>query len=189
MLIIGLGNPGREYENTRHNAGFMVVEALAEKYGAHFEKWPRAKAEHCEIEIGGRRVRLLKPLSFMNLSGGPARAYADFFKFESGKVVIIFDDLSLPLGVLRLRAQGRAGGHNGMQNILDNFGGKDIMRLRVGIGPRPSYFEGKDFVLSKFAAQEAKLLPDILTRAVKGLEDLIQIGFDAAASDINKTEV
>lgn len=188
MLIIGLGNPGKEYALTRHNAGFMAADSLAQSYGAKFETWSGGKAQFCKISICGQQVCLFKPLSFMNLSGGPARAYADFFKIPPSKILVVFDDLSLPFGVLRLRAQGSAGGHNGMQSVIESFGTQNIARLRVGIGPRPPHFEGKDFVLSKFSTQEVKMLPDILARAASGIEDILGKSFDIAASEINKTQ-
>src|SRR5262245_56814216 len=144
-MIAGLGNPGAEYAATRHNIGFMVVDQLAAQFGSSWEK--SAKWDTLLGKCGA--VFLLKPLSFMNRSGYPVFAVAQFSKIEPQQILVVLDDFSLPLGRLRLRARGGPGGHNGLESVIVQFGTEEIPRLRIGIGPAPP--EGSaDYVLSRF---------------------------------------
>jgi PTH1 family peptidyl-tRNA hydrolase len=177
-LIAGLGNPGREYEETRHNAGFMIVDRLAQRAGITFRnesKWDAAVAS-------SEGVIFCKPQSFMNLSGVPMAAVAHFYKVDPGQTLAIFDDVALPLGCIRIRAGGSSGGHNGMQSILEQLG--DIPRLRVGIGAadgRPMI----QHVLGKFLAEEKPILAEAIERAVKAVDCLQHDGVDAAMNQFN----
>jgi PTH1 family peptidyl-tRNA hydrolase len=186
ILIAGLGNPGAEYKNTRHNAGFMAADIIAKHCGAKFEAWPRAKTLYCKAEISGKTVYILKPQTYMNLSGQAVLAFANFYKIKPGNILIIFDDMSLPLGVVRMRGAGSAGGQNGMKNIIELFGTQEIPRLRVGIGPKPDFFEGKDFVLSRFSLAENRQLETALERALNAALDFINFGLDIAMNKANQ---
>ncbi len=164
-LIVGLGNPGTKYAHTRHNVGFDVVEVLSQKTG--ITAWrDRCKASVAEGLYKGEKLVLARPQTFMNLSGVSVLALAQWFKAEPSQVLVVYDDIDLPLGKLRLRASGSAGTHNGMRSIIEEYRRQDFPRLRVGIGPKPENFELADFVLSHYAGEaERKVQFDAFLRA------------------------
>ena len=185
-LVAGLGNPGSEYTATRHNIGFMVVDQLAAQFGSTWEKSvPQAREDALSAKCGA--VLLIKPMSFMNRSGYPLFAVAQFYKIEPQQILIILDDLALPLGRLRLRARGGPGGHNGLESIIVQFGTEEIPRLRVGIGqaPREGYV---DYVLSRFFDEEKPLVRSTIGRAVDAVKCAIDNGLLSAMNTFNKTE-
>ncbi len=185
-LVAGLGNPGSEYAATRHNIGFMVVDQLAAQFGSTWEKSvPQAREDALSAKCGA--VLLIKPMSFMNRSGYPLFAVAQFYKIEPQQILIILDDLALPLGRLRLRARGGPGGHNGLESIIVQFGTEEIPRLRVGIGqaPREGYV---DYVLSRFFDEEKPLVRSTIGRAVDAVKCAIDNGLVSAMNTFNKTE-
>jgi PTH1 family peptidyl-tRNA hydrolase len=185
-LVAGLGNPGSEYAATRHNIGFMVVDQLAAQFGSTWEKSvPQAREDALSAKCGA--VLLIKPMSFMNRSGYPLFAVAHFYKIEPQQILIVLDDLALPLGRLRLRERGGSGGHNGLESIIVQFGTEEIPRLRVGIGqaPREGYV---DYVLSRFFDEEKPLVRSTIGRAVDALKCAIDNGLVSAMNTFNKTE-
>jgi len=185
-LVAGLGNPGSEYAATRHNIGFMVVDQLAAQFGSTWEKSvPQAREDALSAKCGA--VLLIKPMSFMNRSGYPLFAVAQFYKIEPQQILIILDDLALPLGHLRLRARGGSGGHNGLESIIVQFGTEEIPRLRVGIGqaPREGYV---DYVLSRFFDDDKPLVRSAISRAVEAVKCAIDNGLVSAMNTFNKTE-
>jgi peptidyl-tRNA hydrolase, PTH1 family len=185
-LVAGLGNPGSEYAATRHNIGFMVVDQLAAQFGSTWEKSvPQAREDALSAKCGA--VLLIKPMSFMNRSGYPLFAVAQFYKIEPQQILIVLDDLALPLGRLRLRARGGSGGHNGLESIIVQFGTEEIPRLRVGIGQAP--LEGYvDYVLSRFFDEEKPLVRSTIGRAVDAVKCAIDNGLVSAMNTFNKTE-
>lgn len=185
FLIVGLGNPGKQYEHTRHNAGFMAIDVLSESFSPSWNKWQNDKAVYTKTDIEGNTVYLLKPLTYMNLSGHAVKSFSAFYKIPPANILVIFDDMSLPLGSVRLRASGSAGGQNGMRHIIEQLGTQAVPRLRIGIGPRPSFFEGKDFVLSKFTSTETSLLKQALIKADSAIHDFISGGIDLAMTKAN----
>jgi peptidyl-tRNA hydrolase, PTH1 family len=185
-LVAGLGNPGSEYVTTRHNIGFMVVDQLAAQFGSTWEKSvPQAREDALSAKCGA--VLLIKPMSFMNRSGYPLFAVAQFYKIEPQQILIVLDDLALPLGRLRLRARGGSGGHNGLESIIVQFGTEEIPRLRVGIGqaPREGYV---DYVLSRFFDEEKPLVRSTIGRAVDAVKCAIDNGLVSAMNTFNQTE-
>ena len=182
-LIVGLGNPGPEYAATRHNIGFMVVDQLAAQFGSSWEK--SAKWETLSAKCGP--VLLVKPLSFMNHSGYPVFAFAQFYKIPPQQILVTLDDFALPLGRLRLRARGGPGGHNGLESVIVQFGTEDIPRLRIGIGAAPR--EGSvDYVLSRFFDEEKPMVRSTIDRAVEALKCAIDNGLVSAMNTFNKSE-
>jgi PTH1 family peptidyl-tRNA hydrolase len=182
-LIAGLGNPGPEYAATRHNIGFTVVDQLAAQSGSTWErstKWHALSAK-CDD------VLLVKPLNFMNRSGHPLFAIAQFYKVEPQQILVVLDDLALPVGRLRLRARGGSGGHNGLESIIMQFDTEEIPRLRIGIGEAPR--EGSvDYVLSRFFEEEKSLVRSTIDRAVEAVKCAIDNGLVSAMNTFNKTE-
>jgi PTH1 family peptidyl-tRNA hydrolase len=177
-LLIGLGNPGRSYSDTRHNVGFMVLDRLAAALGATFRADKKWKADVATAPMqnprGGGDVFLLKPQTYMNLSGESVSEIARFYKIEPARVLVILDDMALPLGRLRIRERGSHGGHNGLRSILDQLGTQDVPRLRVGIGEAPGADGGSadaatGHVLGRFAVDERPLLAQSLDRAVEAV--------------------
>ena len=185
-LVAGLGNPGPEYAATRHNIGFMVVDQLAAQFGSTWEKSvPQAREDVLSAKCGA--VLLVKPLGFMNRSGYPLFAVAQFYKIEPQEILIVLDDFALPLGRLRLRAGGGSGGHNGLESIILQFGTEDIPRLRIGIGAAP--LEGSvDYVLSRFFDEEKPIVRSTIDRAVEALKCAIDKGLVSAMNTFNKSE-
>ncbi len=184
FLIAGLGNPGAQYEKTRHNAGFRVVDAYAQKTGADFQSWQNL-GKYAKVSVGGAEVLLAKPETYMNLSGQLVSGLARFYKIPSSQILICFDDMSLPVGDIRLRPSGSAGGQKGMKHIIEQLGTDKIARLRVGIGPKPDYFNAADFVLGKFTPAEIPLLEQAVTRATQALEVYLTQGLDKAMNQFN----
>ncbi|GAA1269804.1 aminoacyl-tRNA hydrolase [Sphaerisporangium rubeum] len=177
-LIVGLGNPGPEYEGNRHNAGFMVADELASRMGGRF-KSHRSRAEIVEGRLAGQPVVLAKPLSYMNLSGGPAKALADFYKVDAAHVIAVHDELDIPYGALRVKIGGGDNGHNGLRSLTKSFATRDYLRLRFGIGRPPGRQDPADFVLRDFATAERKDLPFLVDRAADIVESLITSGLEA----------
>ncbi|MGH3714112.1 MAG: aminoacyl-tRNA hydrolase [Micromonosporaceae bacterium] len=187
-LVVGLGNPGPAYAGNRHNAGFMVADLLAGRIGGRFKRHGRAHAESCEGRLGGytgARVVLAKPLSYMNLSGGPVTALASFFKVEPERLVVVHDELDLPYGVLRLKRGGGDGGHNGLKSISKSLGTRDYVRVRFGIGRPPGRKDPADYVLEDFSAAERKELPLYVDRAADALEAAVTHGLEAAQNEFH----
>ena len=179
-LLVGLGNPGREYRDTRHNVGFMILDQLASSARAAWRAETRWQAE---VSRAGD-VFLVKPLTYMNLSGEAATAVAGFYKIPADQILVILDDMALPLGKLRLRPGGSAGGHNGLQSILDHFGTSNIARLRLGIGgAEPGQAVGH--VLGRFALEEKAVLAQSLDRAVAAIDCAQTLGLEAARNSFN----
>jgi PTH1 family peptidyl-tRNA hydrolase len=182
-LVIGLGNPGREYAQTRHNVGFFVVEELARRHGAQGWK-KRFRSEIAETMVAGERVALLKPQTYMNLSGHAAREAINWYHLPLDEVLIVSDDLDLPIGTIRLRAQGSAGGHNGLGSIIEQLGTTRVPRMKIGIGRGPS--TATAHVLSRFTAEQEREIKALVARAADGVEIWIQDGIIEAMNEVNR---
>jgi PTH1 family peptidyl-tRNA hydrolase len=185
-LIVGLGNPGRKYELTRHNVGFEAIHHLARRYASDGWGW-RGKfdGEILEIELAGERTLLLMPHTFMNLSGRSVRHAIDFFKLSLQDVLVICDDFHLELGVLRFRAGGTDGGQKGLADIVQNLASKQFSRLRIGIGLVPERWNPADFVLGKFTIDQRITLEEMLARAADGAILWASDGIDKAMNQFN----
>ena len=187
MLIVGLGNPGAQYERTRHNLGFMLVDLLAEEAGAQVKRKDcRALVGRAELE--GTRVELVKPQTYMNLSGEAVScllAKQEDRKRASRELIVISDDLALPFGTIRLRRRGSAGGHNGLKSIIEATGTDEFIRLRIGIQPEHALGDTKSFVLNEFSKSERVELGKILERSAEALRAVIRDGIDKAMSQYN----
>jgi peptidyl-tRNA hydrolase, PTH1 family len=181
-LVVGLGNPGTEYAKNRHNVGSMVVDLLAGRLGVRFSRHRRAHAQVAEARLGvgadAPRVVLAKPLSYMNLSGGPVAALRQFYKVPLSQVVAVHDDLDIPFGQLRLKLGGGEGGHNGLRSMSGSLGGREYLRARFGIGRPPGRQDPADFVLSDFSGTERKELDLLVDRAADAVEALIAHGLE-----------
>lgn len=186
-VIVGLGNPGKEYEQTRHNAGFMVVERLAKAWGINGKQDSRFECLLGEGRVGSERVFLVEPLTFMNLSGRSVQKVLAFYKLTADDMLVIYDDFALPLGTLRVRISGSAGGHNGISSIIQCLGTQSFPRLRLGVGPLPAGASTTNFVLGKFAAAERPTLEQALAAAEEAVEMALQQGYTAAMQRFNKT--
>ena len=186
-LIAGLGNPGPEYAATRHNIGFIVLDQLATQFGSAWEKSvPQAREDALLARCGA--VLLVKPLSFMNHSGYPLFAVAQFYKIEPEEILVVLDDFALPLGRLRLRARGGPGGHNGLESVIVQFGTEEIPRLRIGIGAAPR--EGSvDHVLGRFFDEEKPTVRSTIDRAVEALKCAIDNGLVSAMNTFNPESI
>lgn len=184
-IIAGLGNPGRNYTGTRHNIGFEAADALASKFDIKFNK-TKFKADIGEGIIGGEKVILAKPQTFMNLSGESIRPLRDWYKVPDENIIIIYDDISLPLGKLRLRAKGSAGGHNGMKSIIYQLGTDLFPRLKIGVGaPQNENIDLADFVLGKFSKEETKILTESVIKATEAVESIVLRGVGETMSRFN----
>ncbi|MGV9211192.1 aminoacyl-tRNA hydrolase [Micromonospora sp. RB23] len=179
-LVVGLGNPGREYAGNRHNVGFMVAELLAGRVGARFGRHKRAVAEVAEgrLGFGGPKLVLVKPLTYMNLSGGPVAALAQFYKVPPAQVVAVHDELDIDFGQVRIKFGGGEGGHNGLRSMSKSLGTKDYARVRFGVGRPPGRQDPADFVLSDFGAAERKELDFLVDRAADVVESVIVKGVE-----------
>lgn len=180
-LVAGLGNPGREYENTRHNVGFMVADELVRRDGATFVRDGTWKAFVARVG----KFALMKPLTFMNLSGESVGAFSRFHKLEPTDVLIVLDDVALPLGRLRLRRGGSPGGHNGLESVIAHLGTSDVPRLRVGIGAA-GQSPLTDHVLGRFSKSEAEPLAEAITTAADAVEYLAEHGIERAMNRFNQ---
>lgn len=184
FLITGLGNPGRQYRETRHNVGFMTVDRLAAHLGITFSRM-ESKAMIAKGEHRGQRLILAKPQTFMNLSGQSVGALARFYKVPPTQLLVIFDDVDLPLGTLRIRPGGGSSGQKGMTSIIERLGTQDFPRLRVGIGRPPGRMEAADYVLQAFSKGEKELLDTTLDRAVQAILEFTGAGLDSAMNKYN----
>lgn len=182
-LVVGLGNPGAEYANTRHNVGFMALEAWATEQKLHWEKMRFAQAVAAQTPSG---VWLLKPLGYMNVSGLAVKAGMDWFKFKPEQVLVVLDDVSLKLGQLRLRAKGSTGGHNGLLSIQQHLGTQAYARLKCGVGSAPDRVDLADHVLGKFSLDEKVSLNEMITKAVAALKVCQHEGIAVAMNEVNR---
>ena len=182
--IIGLGNPGVKYAGTRHNIGFDAVTAIADKYNLKINN-KKFKGLYADCYIGGEKVILIQPQTFMNLSGECVREVADFYKLNPDEIIIICDDINLDTGKIRIRKKGSAGGHNGLKNIIFHLGTEEFPRIRVGAGEKPADWDQVDFVLGRFPKDEEPIMRDALSNVVKAVEAWVTDGIDTAMNKYN----
>ena len=185
-ILFGLGNPGRRYAKTRHNAAWQVFDLLAERHGLSFKRTRLLHGEVADAQLAGRRVRLIKPSSFMNLVGPVYRRALEVFDVGAEDALVVVDDFALPFGRLRLRAEGSPGGHNGLKSIQGALGGPGYPRLRLGIGPVPEGQDPADYVLKRYDAAQARALPDLLDGAAEACETWIRDGMETAMNRHNQ---
>ena len=184
-LIAGLGNPGREYVGTRHNVGFEVVDAICSKFDIKYNK-EKFRAVYGDGFIGGEKVLVAKPQTYMNLSGESIRETASFFKIPNENIIVIYDDISLPVGKLRIREKGSAGGHNGIKNIIYQLNSDVFPRIKVGTGqPENPNYDIKDYVLGHFTKEETEILIKSAIRATSAVEEIIKNGAKSAMNKYN----
>lgn len=183
-LIAGLGNPTREYEKTRHNVGFDTIDVLADRINTDVAE-RKFKGLYGKGMLGGEKVILLKPQTFMNLSGESVRAASDFYKIPPDHIIVIYDDISLDVGHLRIRTKGSAGGHNGIKNIIAHLGTQEFPRIKIGVGGKPPRMDLADYVLSRFPAEERKIMETAFRDAAEAAGVLIAEGPDAAMNRFN----
>lgn len=183
-LIAGLGNPGREYQKTRHNVGFMLADALARHWELSFNR-RRSHAEIAEGTVRGERILLVKPQTYMNQSGDSIRALLKMANLDPERLLVVYDEMDLPFGRLRLRDQGSSGGHRGMGSVVDQLRTNAICRLRIGVGRPPPGLDPIDYVLLSFTSDELARLPDIFDRAIAGIEVLVAEGVTSAMNVVN----
>lgn len=184
FIVVGLGNPGTKYDNTRHNVGFDTIESLASQYGIKVNKL-KHKALSGDGVISGTRVILVKPQTFMNLSGESVRELAEWYKVPTPKIILIYDDVDLAVGKIRIRSKGSSGTHNGMKSILYHLQSEDFPRVRIGIGRPPEGWDLADFVLSKFGTEEKKVVNESINKAKEAVVEIIQSGAEAAMNKYN----
>ncbi len=193
QLIVGLGNPEPKYEHTRHNIGFMVVDRLAQSWQISLSDHRKFKGSFGEGRVAGSdKVRLLEPSTYMNRSGQAIRAVLDWYKLPPESVMVVYDDMDLPLGRIRLRLSGSAGGHNGMKSTISHLGTQEFPRLRIGIGKPDDGASDTDtvsHVLGKFSPQEAKIVPEVLNLALDAIETSLRDGVEKAMSLYNNRVV
>lgn len=184
-LIAGLGNPRREYENTRHNIGFDAIDMLAERHGIRFNE-AKHKGLIGKGMIHGEKVILVKPLTYMNLSGECIREVADYYKVDTkDNFIVMHDDVSLEPGMIRIRKKGSAGGHNGLKNIILHLGHDQFQRIKIGVGEKPKDFDLADYVLGHFSKQERVLMNETLERVCDAVEMMMKEGPDSAMNHFN----
>ena len=186
FLVVGLGNPGLQYEKTRHNVGFMSADLLMKKAGGEFTKH-KMDSHYGECEIGKKRILVMKPQTFMNNSGTAVSAVSKFYKIPIDQIIIISDDISLDVGKIRIRRKGSHGGHNGLKDIFQLLGTDDIMRVKIGVGakPHPDY-DLADWVLGKFPEEDEENLNTALENSVRAIEEIIKRGIDSAMNKYSK---
>ena len=185
-LIVGLGNPGRKYLGTRHNIGWEVLAGLVRQCGGGTPR-ERFQGELADVEIGGQKVLLLCPLTYMNCSGASVQPARDFHKIDNGDLIVVCDDFNLPLAKLRFRPRGSAGGQKGLQNIIQRLGTEEFPRLRIGIGSPPPNWDSASFVLSKFTDEERRTMDSTVATAVEGLQNWVSRGIEFCMNQYNCT--
>lgn len=183
-LIVGLGNPGAKYAGTRHNAGFSVIDKLAERHNIKVDTC-KHKALIGKGVINGEKVILAMPQTFMNLSGESVRAIMDFYKLTVDDLIVVYDDIDLDVGKIRIREKGSAGGHNGMKNIILHSGSQDFVRVRVGVGKKPEHMDLADHVLSRFSREDLPFMRESCGKACDALEVILSDGAVAAMNRYN----
>ncbi|MGB3371076.1 MAG: aminoacyl-tRNA hydrolase [Rhodococcus sp. (in: high G+C Gram-positive bacteria)] len=184
-LIVGLGNPGSQYEATRHNAGFMVADVLADRIGAKFSSHKKSNSDIVTARLGDRSVIVAKPRTFMNLSGQPVAALARFYSVEPADIVVVHDELDIDFGAIRLKLGGGEGGHNGLRSITQHLGTKDYLRVRVGVGRPPGRMDPASYVLKPFSSAEHKDLGVICEEAADAAELVLRVGLEAAQNQVH----
>lgn len=178
-LIVGLGNPGKEYENTRHNFGFMVVDKMAEKYNAYFKLDKKLKAEIADTNIEGEKIFLVKPSTYMNLTGEAVLAIKNYYKIDTRDIWVVFDDIDLELGRIRVRTSGGTGGHKGLSSNIEKLATDEIVRFRLGI--KDEYTEGlkaKDVVLQRFPKEKEQMVQETIEKCIEQIEKAIREGVE-----------
>lgn len=183
-LIAGLGNPTREYDKTRHNVGFLVIDVLADKYNIDVSD-RKHKALCGKGVIEGEKVLLVKPQTFMNLSGESIREVVDYYKIDPEDIIIIYDDISLEPGQLRIRLKGSAGGHNGIKNIIAHLGTQEFPRIKVGVGAKPPKMDLADYVLGHFSPEEQKIMDEAFGEAAEAAVMMMTTGAERAMNHYN----
>ena len=176
-LIVGLGNPGNEYKNTRHNIGFELLDFIADKNNFYFKENKKFNSFECEINIDGEKVFLIKPLSYMNLSGTVVGKYAKFYDISEDDILVIHDDLDMEFGKIRIAYDSSSGGHNGIKDIINNIGSKEFTRLKIGISNNKD-IDTKDYVLGKFSKEEREELMNIYSKLDNIINDFIVLDID-----------
>lgn len=186
FIIVGLGNPGKEYENTRHNAGFHVIDAVADQYNISVNEL-KHKAMIGKGVIEGQKVVLVKPLTYMNLSGEAVKSVVDYYKIdETEELLVIFDDISLAPGQIRIRKKGSAGGHNGIKNIIAHLGHDTFRRIKVGVGEKPKGYDLADYVLGHFSAEDKVLMKESTEKSIEVIKMILEDRIDEAMNDYNR---
>ena len=183
-LIVGLGNPGKEYEKTRHNIGFMTIDKFASKLGVEINK-DKFNGLYCDTMINGEKVILLKPQSYINLSGEVIRKYVDFFKINIEDILIIHDDLDLPVGTYRVKQQGSSGGHNGLKNIELHLGTQEYKRIKIGISNN-KLMDTKDYVLGKLSKEETEEIEKVKDIVLDIIDDYFKLDFNSLMNKYNR---
>ncbi len=182
-LIVGLGNPGNEYNNTRHNIGFMCIDSIANYFNVKLDS-KKFTGEYTQFNFNGEKVMLLKPLKYMNLSGEVIRDFVKFFKIDIGDILVICDDLDTPVGTYRLRYKGSSGGHNGLKDIEHNLSTNEYKRIKIGISNNKK-IDTKDYVLGKFSKEEMSKIDPIIEKIPVMIEDFLKIPFDNLMNKYN----
>ena len=188
-LVVGLGNPGPQYAETRHNAGFWLVDELARQHGGHFRPESKYHGETCRIALAGQDLWLLKPMTYMNRSGLAVAALARFHRIPSPAILVVHDDLDLPPGVVRLKQAGGHGGHNGLRDLIAHLGGNDFLRMRLGIGHPGDSSEVLDYVLRRAPQRERALLEQAIADALRELPRLVAGQWDRAVHTLHSRRV
>lgn len=184
-VIVGLGNPGNQYSATRHNVGFVTMDFMAERLSIKINK-NKHKALIGECEISGEKVLLVKPQTFMNLSGESVLDIFEWYKLKPSQLIVIYDDIDLPVGKIRIRPAGSGGSHNGMKSIIHLLKNQDFTRIRIGVGKQPDYMDLADYVLSKFKPEEVEPMEDSVRRAAFAVEEIIKNGLQNTMNKYNK---
>ncbi len=185
-LVVGLGNPGAEYENTRHNVGFKTADILEKEYAVNSFKL-KNNALVCDCQIKNHRILLVKPQTYMNLSGQAVAALSRFYKIPLENIIVIFDDISLPQGKIRVRAKGTHGGHNGIKNIIEHLSSTDIKRIKIGVGAKPNPdYDLKDWVLGSFSKADMNEMEEAFKKAANAVKEIICADVTSAMNKYNK---
>ncbi|MDU5149439.1 aminoacyl-tRNA hydrolase [uncultured Anaerococcus sp.] len=186
--IVGLGNPGLKYENTRHNAGFLTIDYLANKFGIDVKK-SKFKSLYGQGVISGQKVMLVKPQTYMNNSGEAVREIKNFYKFDIDKLIVIYDDIDIEFGTIRIRKKGSAGTHNGMKSIIYQIQDDKFPRIKIAVGKKPEYMDLANFVLSGFTEKEAEVIREEIKLAADSIETMIESSIDMSMNKFNSVKL